>query len=173
MLVRIQSLKNGLNEFKFNPDSTEIELNDESVGVVKASISSNVDNGDQNIIVTNDIIVKVSIECETCLEKYETDLEDSYTVFYTSEERMFDNDEMSRLLNRNTQEIDLTEGLREAILVSLPMRFKCSIKCAGLCDQCGVNLNIKKCKCEKVSFDPRWEGLKKIFQEKTGVNRLN
>lgn len=173
MLVRIQSLKNGLNEYKFSPDSSLIELDNESVGIVKTSVVSHVDKSDQTIIVTNDTTVKVTIECETCLEKYETELEDRYTVFYTSEERMFDSDEMSRLLNKNTQEIDLTEGLREAILVSLPMRFKCSTNCQGLCDQCGANLNIEKCKCEKVSLDPRWEDLKKIFQEKTEVNRLN
>ncbi len=173
MIVRIQSLKSGLNEFKFSPELSEIGLDNESVEILETSIVSKVDKGDHNIIVTNNIAVKVAMACDACLEKYEADLLDTYTVFYTNEEKMFDHDEMSRLLNRSTQDIDLAEGLRESILVSLPMKYKCLADCQGLCDQCGANLNKEKCRCEKVSFDPRWEDLKKIFQKKSGFNRLN
>jgi len=173
MIIRIQGLKNGLNEFKFNPDSSKISLDNEAIGIVETSVKSSVDKGESNVIVTNDVNVTISVECDTCLEKYETHLKDRYTVFYTNDKKMFDHDEMSRFLSKSTQEIDLTEGLRESILISLPMKFKCSSDCQGLCDQCGANLNAGKCKCEKVSYDPRWEDLKKLFQEKPGVSRLN
>ncbi len=45
--------------------------------------------------------------------------------------------------------IDLTEDVREEILLSVPSRFKCSEDCKGLCPGCGADLNSERCKCRK------------------------
>lgn len=45
--------------------------------------------------------------------------------------------------------IDLTEDVREEILLSVPSRFKCSDDCKGLCPGCGADLNSERCKCRK------------------------
>jgi uncharacterized protein len=43
--------------------------------------------------------------------------------------------------------IDLKIGLREAILLSLPIAPLCKEDCAGLCAKCGANKNIVSCDC--------------------------
>lgn len=50
--------------------------------------------------------------------------------------------------------IDLSVGIREAIVLSLPITFLCREQCLGLCPVCGINRNKTKCKCkvEKVSL---------------------
>jgi uncharacterized protein len=59
-------------------------------------------------------------------------------------------------------QIDLAVILREVLLLGLPIQFVCRDNCAGLCDQCGANLNLGPCGCVHEHVDLRWEGLKSI-----------
>ena len=45
--------------------------------------------------------------------------------------------------------IDLTEYIREDILLSFPQHYLCSEQCEGLCVGCGANLNKESCSCSK------------------------
>jgi uncharacterized protein len=56
--------------------------------------------------------------------------------------------------------IDLTEILREQIILALPMYPRCSTDCKGLCPVCGVNLNQEACDCQRDEVDPRLAALK-------------
>ena len=53
---------------------------------------------------------------------------------------------------------DLTEELRECIILSFPSNPLCSEDCKGLCPHCGADLNEGPCKC-KPEGDFRWSGL--------------
>ncbi len=59
--------------------------------------------------------------------------------------------------------LDLTEALREQILLDLPMRPLCRPDCRGLCIECGKNLNEGLCDCTKETIDPRLVGLKDLL----------
>jgi uncharacterized protein len=59
--------------------------------------------------------------------------------------------------------LDITEALREQILLELPMRPLCKPDCRGLCIECGKNLNEGPCDCEKNTIDPRLMGLKELL----------
>ena len=54
--------------------------------------------------------------------------------------------------------LDLTEPVREYIIMSEPMKPLCSQGCAGLCANCGSDLNVEKCGCGE-PIDPRWAAL--------------
>lgn len=54
--------------------------------------------------------------------------------------------------------VDITDEIREEILLALPSRFKCKEDCRGLCPGCGADLNEEKCSCKKKQ--------KKITEEK-------
>ncbi|MDX9980265.1 MAG: DUF177 domain-containing protein [Lentisphaeria bacterium] len=45
------------------------------------------------------------------------------------------------------KEIDLTEDLREDILLAFPQSCLCQDECLGLCPECGANLNEGPCPC--------------------------
>ena len=49
--------------------------------------------------------------------------------------------------------LDLTELLREQVLLGLPHYPLCSEECRGLCLRCGQDLNRKKCGCEPEGLD--------------------
>lgn len=61
-----------------------------------------------------------------------------------------------------TEEIDVTEDLREAILLKLPHFLLCSDSCHGLCVQCGKNLNDGACGCTSGENGGAWDALNNL-----------
>lgn len=59
-------------------------------------------------------------------------------------------------------EIDLEPVAREAILLGLPLAPLCREDCAGLCPECGVDLNEGGCGCVVEAVDPRWAALDEL-----------
>lgn len=45
--------------------------------------------------------------------------------------------------------LNLDEAVRTALLLELPSRILCREDCRGLCSQCGQDLNINECSCQK------------------------
>ncbi|HBM16476.1 MAG TPA: hypothetical protein DD381_09085 [Lentisphaeria bacterium] len=65
--------------------------------------------------------------------------------------------------NYHASELDLTEDIREDILILLPHRFMCSESCKGICFKCGTNLNIKQCSCHDTEKpDSVWNELNNL-----------
>jgi uncharacterized protein len=52
-------------------------------------------------------------------------------------------------------EVDLTEPVRQSVLLELPMKPLCRPDCAGLCPTCGKNRNEGPCGCREEPSDPR------------------
>ena len=44
--------------------------------------------------------------------------------------------------------IDLSPAIHQEIIMNIDEYPHCSEDCAGLCQGCGANLNVEKCKCE-------------------------
>lgn len=63
-------------------------------------------------------------------------------------------------------QIDITEIVINNVLMNISMKHLCSQECKGLCQQCGVDLNEKDCKCSSEVIDPRMEVLKKLLNNK-------
>jgi uncharacterized protein len=61
--------------------------------------------------------------------------------------------------------IDLSNALREQILLSIPPSPVCDEACKGLCPDCGKDLNQGDCGCERTTIDPRWAALKAMKLE--------
>ena len=53
--------------------------------------------------------------------------------------------------------------VRELALLALPIQVLCREDCAGLCGECGHNLNEGACDCEIDDIDPRLAALKQLL----------
>lgn len=53
--------------------------------------------------------------------------------------------------NCSEQEVDITEDIREELLLEIPQKILCSEDCKGLCSSCGGDLNKDECKCNAKS----------------------
>jgi len=57
--------------------------------------------------------------------------------------------------------LDLTEAIRQYMMLAIPMKPLCHEDCAGLCSRCGHNLNQGPCNCLPQEIDSRWSELSK------------
>ncbi len=55
-------------------------------------------------------------------------------------------------------EVDLSDLVRDALVLELPLVPLCRPDCRGLCPQCGVDRNVTSCDC-RAPGDPRWATL--------------
>lgn len=63
-------------------------------------------------------------------------------------------------------EIDLSEIVREALVMAEPLKALCRDDCRGLCPKCGASLNTAPCSCDLTTVDPRLAALEKLLDKK-------
>jgi uncharacterized protein len=59
-------------------------------------------------------------------------------------------------------ELDLTDAVRQALIVAQPMQPLCRPDCAGLCPTCGADRNAGACDCPPDQIDDRWAALARL-----------
>ncbi len=124
-------------------------------------------NGDR-VDVRGSVSFAYSLVCSRCLKEYRSAGEEKIVLYCrraeasscSGESELSDEDVMTCYYRENT--IDLTSSVRDAILLSVPMKPLCSPECKGLCPVCGKDLNVDRCSCTLETVDPRWEALKKL-----------
>ncbi len=123
----------------------------------------------EGVLVSGQLHTEVELSCSRCLESSST------AVDFTLEEEfhptidistgaklpLLDGEDEATLIDGQHM-IDLLEVMRQDILLALPSRPVCRPDCAGLCSQCGQNLNEGPCTCEQPFDDPRWEALRAL-----------
>jgi uncharacterized protein len=61
--------------------------------------------------------------------------------------------------------LDLAAWARDAIALELPEQVLCRPDCAGLCPECGKDLNVEPHEHEQESGDPRWAALAELREK--------
>jgi uncharacterized protein len=70
-----------------------------------------------------------------------------------------DGDEELRSAYVDGGRLDLGQWARDAIALELPEQIICRTDCAGICPECGEDLNREPHTHERAEIDPRWAGL--------------
>lgn len=98
----------------------------------------------------SDVVVPVSVEIE---EEFQPTIDVVRGTHLPLEE------EDAALLIDEQHILDLSEVLRQSLLLAIPMQPLCMPDCAGLCPVCGQDLNQGTCECVAAEVDPRWQDL--------------
>ena len=119
--------------------------------------------------VLSEIETVVELECERCLTKYEyeIDIESCERTFYSKKPEDDPDFDGIFLINLKDLTIDLYDMIRQEIILHFPLISVCSKGCKGLCAQCGINKNKKKCKCKEpktAEENKPFKDLKKLIQ---------
>ena len=98
-------------------------------------------------LVSGRCSVTISGICGRCLENVEKEVSaDDIGLFVE--------------LENAPEEIDISDDIREELLINLPMNLVCKSDCRGLCPDCGANLNNGDCSCaNKASGSLAWSAL--------------
>lgn len=123
---------------------------------------------EDGLLVRGRIRGAVILPCNLCAEDAEVELDhrfDSFEPFPVerAEGDLPDPDldeYFIRLAPRGVVEINLGALAWEEFMEALPQYPLCREDCAGLCPECGRNLNQGPCGCAQKKFDPRLEKLR-------------
>ena len=89
-----------------------------------------VTKADQEVVVDVDIRCPVHMTCSRCLEEFNQVVTPEALFTYSAQ---------------TTDVVDITEDVRQEILLAFPMIPVCRPDCKGLCSVCGQNLNAGSC----------------------------
>jgi len=83
-----------------------------------------------------DVLLETSVEytCAKCLSKFEDIFRKRFDVV---------------LEVRPAEIVELDDEIRQEIILDYPIKIICKAECKGLCPNCGQNLNIGECECNK------------------------
>lgn len=95
-----------------------------------------------DLIVTGSASVPLATVCARCL--------DDVRVTVSVKDLCFHFEKVKDL------EVDLTEDVREELLLAVPSCFYCSPDCKGICPMCGANLNHETCSCGDAPSEPEF-----------------
>lgn len=98
------------------------------------------------LLVRGEVRQRLACVCARCADSFETEAVEPEFVasFEIPGEEAF---------------MDLTEAVREAIILTLPSYPVCRDACRGLCQACGANLNRTACTCRREGRDSCWSAL--------------
>jgi uncharacterized protein len=160
--IRVSGLSEGVHEYHFDADPVEIGLEDRFQHPV--SVDAKLDKSNRQLYLTVSVTVTGGFQCDRCVEDFSRLVSSRYQVFYVYDEidtGRFNADEV-RIISIDETHIDLTDDVRETVLLSVPFKLLCKEDCQGLCPRCGINKNTATCTCRAEEADSPWTELRKL-----------
>jgi uncharacterized protein len=115
----------------------------------------------EDILLQGVLDAEVTLECSRCLEPYlqplhmDLELEFQPSVSVVTGEFLPPPEDDTVFVIDGHHILDLTEAIREQVILNLPMRPLCREDCLGLCPVCGQNLNEGPCPGHTEPVDDR------------------
>ncbi len=118
----------------------------------------------RGVFVHATVTVRPPLACACCLAPLERDLELDFDEEFVTETDPITGEPLEDIgpddfRIKDHQHLDLSEAVRQYEQSTLPLRPTCRPECAGLCPECGQNLNEQACGCLQDKVDSRWSGL--------------
>jgi len=130
---------------------------------VDASATLTADDG---VVVQGRWRAPVLYDCGRCLKELEVAIEGPLALLYTPEGGWQAEDPDARTIGRRESVLDLSDGIREEVLLEVPRYFVPEYE-DGCCTECGDPVERFNYVAEEVSAagDPRWSALKALQRD--------
>ena len=152
----------------------QLEINQAGLSVnVDITVNGSLNRIDDDVYLKGTVMASVIASCSRCLDTLSYPIDSDLKSHYVPSDNQFISKRDVELHASDidaevyeNQQIDLTQSIRDSILLAVPVICLCKENCKGICSKCGHNLNQGPCECENESFvDPRLESLKN-FKDK-------
>jgi uncharacterized protein len=108
---------------------------------------------------------RLQAECDRCAAPVAFPLEQEFDLRYRPLSTIAREEEME--IPRDELEvgfysgegIEVSDVVREQVILALPMKILCRPDCQGLCPVCGANLNLERCQCRPARNDSPFASL--------------
>ncbi|MFC1709166.1 DUF177 domain-containing protein [Candidatus Omnitrophota bacterium] len=136
MKIAVARLKEGVME-NFQESLTPGQLDIDTSEIKYKSnidISSDVKKDMQVLLAKTHLSAAAELTCSRCLKEFNQVVEKDFDTQYP--------------LDKMQRSIDITQDIREEVILGYPLKFLCKPDCRGLCPECGKDLNSSKCNCK-------------------------
>jgi uncharacterized protein len=162
-----QLLKSPIGSVREYEVDEDIDIPDEGTSCeVKGKVG--LTRTDSSILARGKLTTRVELTCSRCLSPLRCPLnvkiEEEYypTIDIVTGARLAPLEDAEHFTIDERHILDLTEAIRQTVVVSIPMKPLCKDDCTGLCPVCGRNLNQGDCGCPPREADARWAVLRNL-----------
>lgn len=137
----------------------------------KARLNLNLLKTCGNVQIEGEVEVDLKPTCDRCLEPFDRHLSIPMEMNLSpveetpdavpEEEVELEAEDLNFAFYKGDA-IDISDIVRELLVLEIPIRDLCSPTCKGLCPLCGQNLNHRSCSCRRETGDPRLAVLKTL-----------
>ena len=147
MLKVSNALNNEGQSFPFEMDIAipEMEIFGDRVSLKDVHASGTYVSSGENISIQGSAKGVAHASCARCLRRIEQPVQAQFEAEYAHHPDPEDPDQYSY----DASELDLTDAVRDSLVLELPIRFLCKEDCKGLCPVCGTDLNTGTCTCRE------------------------
>jgi uncharacterized protein len=92
-----------------------------------------ISKGINTITVVASLKTEAEATCSRCLSNFITKIEKKHRFNYSISKQ---------------QDVDISEDIRQELILGYPIKWLCRPDCKGLCSKCGRNLNLGPCGCK-------------------------
>lgn len=128
--IRIAGLSNGIHEYSFTCTAQEFDDPSLTAPPFSGTIAVKVvaEKTDTEVVTDIETTVAAELNCDICLDPVHRQLTGRFRIFFifgSPDGTERECDEEYRILAPATTDIDLTEDVRETLLLSLPVKVTC------------------------------------------------
>lgn len=170
MFIDIKQMQLGKVRFSESFPPGAIEFFDQQLhqtAPIQSTGTAELTEAIMEIRLSGHLKTRMEVACDRCLEPASFPIDADFDLVYRPASYMPDREEVE-VADAETEigfydgGIELTDVLREQILLSLPMSRTCREDCKGICPVCGENRNLVDCACHLEVADDRWSPLKDL-----------
>lgn len=140
-------------EESFYDDGEKIDFLEPVIISGEVSISGGI------ISLEAKLSTKLNLPCSRCLTRFAREVDIQIQEKFSNNP----DDKDDEIIFIDSDTIDITDIIKNNIIMSLPIKKLCEDSCKGLCQHCGTNLNTSNCNCLDKDVDPRLAKLKDLF----------
>ena len=156
-------------EFEADIDQLDIEQEDCSLNKI-VEVRGRLTRVGDNVYLKGDVNTELALKCSRCLDRFIQPVSSKFKARFMPFENKTDSHRELELQDSDIDvecyvghRVDLTQSIRDEILLTVPVVCLCVDDCMGICPQCGIRLNEGSCECTNdLTLDPRLEVLKKL-----------
>ncbi|MGH7573706.1 MAG: YceD family protein, partial [Longimicrobiales bacterium] len=143
----------------------EVQLEAQRVGSPRDACRVGSERVGYDVVVRGTLAGMAELPCRRCLAPVPARFdEDVMFMFRVGLDPREAEDEETYAMPPRARTIDLTDAVREHVLLGVPRFALCKEGCRGICPHCGKNLNHGTCDCARSDVDERWAALRRWAQ---------
>jgi uncharacterized protein len=129
-------------------------------------------NTGELLLVTGKIHTSIKMECGRCLteftQPFNVDIEEEFRIEHIGDVIQalpLEEDDEAEIALISNNILNVTELVRQNLLLELPIQPLCNKDCKGLCPSCGENLNEKLCSCPADNIESPFQALAELLED--------